>query len=978
MAKNNITKLVIIGVLVVVLVAANVVAGAFAPMITKFLSKGPTFESEEMQEALEQSDKLCTQLTADSIVMLKNQDDALPLEDTNINVFGYGATDQGFLLRGVGSGSSTISQSKRVTLLQALAEAGFSYNQAIIDVYNNFARNNNSVRPSSPGNGTAYRLAEPALGEFEGLWNDAYDFSGTAIFVISRDGGENIGEIPKTQTGNANKTYLDITDDEQAMLDVLGEKFDKVIVLLNTTNTMHLGFLEDENVSAALYVGLLGQSGTRAIASILKGDVNPSGKTTDIITYSSSIAKEFDPTFPNNEAKSSSIAYVEDIYYGYKWYETADYEGYFDQVSNTYGDGYEGVVQFPFGYGLSYTTFEWSNVEVSLPAGSELAIDSKITVKVMVTNTGDVAGKDVVELYATPPYTTGEIEKAHNNLIGFAKTVELAPGQSQIVEIAFDAYALASYDCYDKNNNGFCGYELDQGEYQIKLMRNSHDVDTCENNTISYTVSTGIKFETDPFSGEEVVNRYTGQDAYLGVPTDGSTAGINVTYLSRSDFKGTWPKAASAPNSTVVNGAARALYDEPYADATMPTTGQDNGLYLAQTTEGGKASFNQLNKRQNVELNMELLLELGNDFNNEKWEDLLDQLSLDDLTTVVHLGGFGSRALESVGKVALLDFDGPAGFNMATQKGDFGGSVSQESWTAYPSEALIGCSWNTALMFQMGISMGAEAQQSGLNGWYAPGINLHRSAYTARNFEYYSEDAVLSGKLAANVVHGAKATGLTCYIKHFVVSEEGPNPRNVNTWLTEQNLRENYLRAFEIAVKEGKANAIMSAFNRVGPVWAGANHALLNEILRGEWGFRGVVLTDWSQGEGLGGMNPRQGVRAGNDTWLNPSNNISGGLEKGNAIDMHCARIAAKNVMFAWANTLSYATYVSEEHPEILEGVKVSVGTLTEQDTSSGTWWIPVLVGIDVVGAGGLGFWAFTAVKPMLKKKPEAVEGDDD
>ena len=299
MAKNNITKLVIIGVLVVVLVAANVVAGAFAPMITKFLSKGPTFESEEMQEALEQSDKLCTQLTADSIVMLKNQDDALPLEDTNINVFGYGATDQGFLLRGVGSGSSTISQSKRVTLLQALAEAGFSYNQAIIDVYNNFARNNNSVRPSSPGNGTAYRLAEPALGEFEGLWNDAYDFSGTAIFVISRDGGENIGEIPKTQTGNANKTYLDITDDEQAMLDVLGEKFDKVIVLLNTTNTMHLGFLEDENVSAALYVGLLGQSGTRAIASILKGDVNPSGKTTDIITYSSSIAKEFDPTKQN-------------------------------------------------------------------------------------------------------------------------------------------------------------------------------------------------------------------------------------------------------------------------------------------------------------------------------------------------------------------------------------------------------------------------------------------------------------------------------------------------------------------------------------------------------------------------------------------------------------------------------------------------------------------------------------------------------
>lgn len=969
--SKKIVQAVLIAVIALVLIAGNVVAGIMAPIISGFFAdEGVDFNSQEVQNQLNLSDELCREIAGDSIVLLKN-DGALPLEATNVNVFGYGATDKGFLLSGVGSGSTNISKTKRVTLLQGLKDAGLEYNTDIIKIYDDWsAANSSKVRPASGiGEGSVYRLAEPQLSLFDSAWESAQEFSDTAIFVLSRDGGENVGEIPKTQSGNADKTYLDISDAEQAMLDTLTTKFDKVIVLLNTTNTMHTGFIEDDGVSAALYVGIMGQSGAASIGKILTGDINPSGKMTDIMVYT----PDYDPTFANNDVSKSSqgtnknITYQEDIYYGYKWYETADAEGYFDDVDNEYGQGYDGVVQYPFGYGLSYTTFGYSGVEFSMPNLSELTAESKITVSLYVTNTGTVAGKDVIELYFTPTYYAEGIEKAEVNLLGFAKTATLGPGESQKVSITADAYYMAAYDCYDKNENGFMGYELERGNYTLKLMSDSHNMipttDASPAQVIYKVSGADICYQADPITKEPVENRFTGTSAYAGVPTDGSTAYNNLTYMTRANFEKTFPKTTvRTPHvSTEVSKANRYVYDGYDAEATMPATNQDNKLYLYTTTKGEKASTDALKYYRSIEMNVELYNDLA-DYESETWEQFLSQLSASEMVGLVHFGGFGTNAYASIGKTFYWDADGPAGFNVNSKKGDWSGDVKDEGWTAFPSEALMGCSWNEELMFKMGLSMGAEANVSAINGWYAPGVNLHRSAYTARNYEYYSEDGFLSGKLSAKVINGAKVNGLTCYLKHFACAEEGPNSQSVNTWITEQNLRENYLRPFEISVKDGGANGMMTAFNRIGASWAGANHALLTDILRNEWGFRGCVITDWCTGGAIGAMNPVQGVRAGNDLWLNPQAAITGGLSTSNKVDMYCAMKAAKNIIYAHVDSQVYALNYDDDSLKTM--FNVQIGQLHEKEAQF-NWWIILLVAFDAAVLAGLVIWG---LKIFVKK----------
>ena len=960
---KTLIPLVCMSVLCGGLIAGNVVANKFQKQITNFLcGTGESFNSEEVTGALLESDKLCQKIEGDSIVLLKNNNNVLPLTgDLKVNVFGYGATNKGFLLKGIGSGSSTISNTKKVTFLDALEAEGFEVNNQIMNVYNTFT----GGRPQNPDGSNVYKLAEPNISSFDGMWDQAKSFSDTALFVISRDGGENVGELPKRQVGNPNKTYLDITDQEQEMLNKLKVTFDKVVVVLNTTNTMHTGFLADDDIDAAINVGITGQSGAMAIAQVLNGTINPSGKTTDIMTYS----PKYDPTFANNEVKDNSIAYAEDIYYGYKWYETADKEGFFSEVSNEFGDGYNGVVQYPFGYGLSYTSFSWDVLSTNVDNNSNLKMDTDIEIKVRVTNTGNVAGKDVVEVYYTPTYIKDGIEKAHVNLLDFAKTTTLEPGQSQVVDLKFSAYEMASYDAYDKNKNGHKGYEIDKGEILVNLKTDSH-TKLSNDNTLKLNVEKTINFDKDPITGKEVKNRFTGVDAYLDTPIDGSTAGINVNYLSRSDFNKTFPtKTASKPNQAVVNKASKTLYDEPYKDAEMPTMNVDSGHRLFTKENGQYATLNDLNGVGGAKLvlNQQLFTDLS-DYNSPTWDELLNQMSKDEIANIVSLGGFHTHAIQSIGKRLMYDYDGPAGFNVNSQTGNWNGeSPDTESWTAYPSESLMGCSWNKTLMIELGLSMGKEANLTKINGWYAPGVNLHRSAYTARNYEYYSEDGVLSGKLAAKVIYGAKANGLYCYLKHLACSEPGPNPKDVNTWLTEQNLRENYLRPFEIAVKEGGANAIMTAFNRVGCIWAGANYAMNVSILREEWGFKGTLITDYSEGDPIGSMNVRQGVRGGNDLWLNPvMNSIRNPLDKNNVIDMSCARNSAKNIIYTMVDTWYFATNFDESELDGLTKTDVELGFKDEVFP----WWIPVLIGIDVLALGGL---VFTGVKFGLtfKKKEE-------
>ena len=978
-----------IAIILAALIAGNVVAGMFAGIITNALNADSTdFSGEETQQALQQSDELVRTLAEDSIVLLKNQEDsdgepALPLteDELKVNLFGFSAYDpsdaasfDGFLMKGIGSGSSTISENKAIALQGALEENGIEYNTELEKVYDAFkvGRGGNS--------GNAYWLDEPEITEEQ--FRQAEEYSDVAIVVFSRLGGENIGEQPHQQTQgavNRDKTYLEITDPEQELLDEVTDRFDKVIVLLNTSNAMHCGFLDDEYVDAAMYVGLTGQSGAIAIGEILKGETlkgdqfSPSGKLSDLYSYDPSN----DPAFNNTESASSgnsgtNIQYSEGLYYGYRWYETADADGYFEAK----GTSYEDQVQFPFGFGLSYTTFEWEVMsiavgeeEASLGSAIDLTDADKnttITLKVVVTNTGSVYGKDVVQLYYTPEYISGEIEKAEVNLLDFDKTISLEPGQSEELTLTFTAYDMASFDATDANNNGASTYELDAGTYTISLRTDSHTLkmngaDQMANVTVDFTIDEDIVFSEDPVTGEAIETRFTGETAYAGVPIDGSTAGVTQEYLSRADFAGTFPdeQAPLPTEAAEANRIAAEWYDPSYDTDTAPTQGVDNGenaLMVTYTDDAGSLQYDYD------------LFAILSDYDAEEWDTLLDQIEVSELVNLVHNSGFFNPAIESVGKQQQADFDGPAGFNTNSLSGDWGGSTVTDTWTAYPCECLLGCSWNKDLMLQMGLSMGVEANATGINGWYAPGINLHRTNYTSRNYEYYSEDPILSGNLAANVIHGAKINGLYCYMKHFVVSESGPNGRDWNTWLPEQVLREIYLKPFEIAVKEGGSNAVMSSFNNLGSIWTGSNHALLVDILRGEWGFRGTVITDWSDGGNPGAMNPRQGVRAGNDIWLNPNApHINGALNASDATDVACARNSAHNVLYTLVDTIHYYNTFDRDSLDTIFNANVGVKTREEPFA----WWIILLVLIDVIVVAGMAVWLFFLFKPK-KKAQEA------
>lgn len=946
--------------IVVILVAAiigNVVCYYQSGVITTALcGTGVSFEGENVQEALEEGDELCREMGQESIVLLKNNNTLpLPAAETKVNLFGYGACDNGFALRGIGSGSSSISDDSKVTLTSALNEAGISYNTEIVEAYDRLGWVNSVTAKS-------YVLQEPTIDFYsQDMIARAKSFSGTAIVVISRIAGENMqDELPRTQSLRTEKgtstdntrTNLQLSVHEEDLLDLVCENFANVIVLVNTSNAMHLGYLQREEVDAVLYVGLLGQSGAAAIPDLLYGKASPSGKITDTYAY----APETAPSFVNFWADGSSVQYVEDIYFGYKWFETADAENFWDDIDNEYGKGYEGVVQYPFGYGLSYTTFDW---EATWPLGEGASFDSDetFTVKVSVTNTGSVAGKDVVEIYATPPYIAGGIEKSAVTLVAFAKTGLLKPGESEELTLSFDAYALASYDCYDRNANGYTCYELDPGDYVISLRTDAHTVKSGLSRT--FTLDEELLIDADPVTGSEIANRLTDADAYAGLPIDGSTVGAETVYLSRADFAGTMPKAHAVFPKDPLGEIKRAneFYNDVYNTDSMPTTGVDSGLRLTTREDGSFATYNELSGSSSVSLvaNEELIEELT-DYDSPTWDKFMDQLTTDEIVNLVQFGGFGTRAAASVGKPAVFDTDGPAGFNDSVLAIDSSASSHNSGWTAYPSESLLGCSWDTGLLKRMGEAIGFQGYATNVSGWYAPGVNLHHSPYTGRNFEYYSEDALLSGKLAANVIAGAREYGVYCYIKHFAVSELGINPQGVNTWLTEQNLRENYLRPFEIAVKEGKANAVMTAFNRIGAVWAGANYATNVQILRDEWGFRGCVITDYSTGGGVGLMNIRQGIRAGNDLWLNPNTVTQNPMDRDDPTDLACAKAAAKNILYTYVSSYSSATGLRDIN-------------------SVFAWWIIVLVGADIVIAASLTIWTIYIFKPKRSKKKKDESG---
>lgn len=961
MDKKKLVHTISAGAVAALLLTANLVGvlglGGILDKATGALGE-INFDSAEFKETTKQSSELVKLIGEEGIALLRNENNALPLKfeanaPKRINVFGWASTDAGFLLRGIGSGSTDINPEKTVTLLGALKNAGIEYNEEVIEMYEKYNKTNFEF---GTGNSGRMKIIEPPQTEkyySDELINNAIDFSDVAVVTISRVAGENVGEIPLNQpkTGadvkqDNSRHYLEISQEEEDLIKMCKERFSKTIVIINSSNQMQLNFLEDLDVDAAINVCLMGQNAAEAIPEILLGDVNPSGRLTDTYAYDYKAA----PSFKNYVRKGDNIQYVEDLYFGYRYYETADADGVFDNESNDYGRGYDAVVQYPFGYGLSYTSFEWKLESTSLEEGKEFTKDGKIELNFSCTNTGKVAGKDVMQVYAAVPYS-GEVEKSAIQLVNFEKTALIEPGKTQrdiIIEV--DPYYFASFDAYDKNGNGHTTYELDAGDYFLKFMENSHEAKAMDGKTeLKYTLKNEIVYDKDPVTGETVTTRLTGEDAFSGVALDGSNAFNNRTdYLSRETLAAGAKEMSTSLNSSNISKANN--FRAPGFNQTeMPTLNADNGLYLKHTKNGSKATAEQLRviNNSNTEWDDELVEKIGTNYDCPELDQLIDQLSADDACYIVENCGFETPAMASIGKELTHDYDGPAGFNRNVS------GINKSGWSAFPSETLVGQTWSKYIAKQFGLAMGAEGAASSVNGWYAPGCNLHRTPFNARNYEYYSEDPVLSGYMTASVVTGAKANGLYCYVKHFSLSEPGQNARNLNTWLTEQNYREVYLRPFEIAVKIGGANAMMSAFNSVGGVWAGANYAQNVDILRNEWGFRGMVLTDWS--DGGGNMNAHQGVRGGNDIWLNPNTGSHASkLDRNDPTEVYCAKLAAKNVVYTICNTRLYAQ--NYDHSNDMMNVKI--GTLQEVKGSF-PWWRIVLYTVDGVAVVGLAIWMF-------------------
>ena len=988
---KNILLLAMYAFIAAVLIAGNIVYFIFQGAVAlHLLGTGMKVDSEKAQETLAKGDELVQKIESEGIVLLKNDNQALPIkfdDKYNVNLFGVGSTDNGFTYSGEGSGESCVVAEditengvvkfakNRVTLREGLESSGFVINADLLKKYND-------------GN-----PAPSFYNDNDGVLAAAKKFSSTAIVTISRRTGEN-----KSPSELLDPKYdsLQLTAAEVAMVDYVKENFDKTIVLINSTNTLETGFLNDDRIDAALSVGATGQSGTKAIGKVLRGEVNPSGKTTETAPYDTTA----DPTFVNavrTQGGNNQIFYAEDIYIGYKWYETADREGYFDGVDNEYGKGYDGVVQYLFGYGLSYTAFSWKLKSVKMQSGGtdEITLtdaDGKlpdaptviphrktgITVTVEVKNNGDTAGKDVVQVYYEAPYYRGEIEKSYVNLVGFEKTNLIQPKETDEVEITFDVYDMASYDCYDKNGNGKKGWELDPGVYNIKIMRTAHHPSEVED--VRFEVPEfgtdgkrrGYVYYFDPDTNGYVKNRFTGDDAEAGMPIDANQNESNpdkrrVTYLSRADFAGTFPKIKPANIDKNVLAAANSYYYKGYDEAekqnslAMPKTGRTDGemLYLYTRPDGSKASADELKRRSGIVPNEGLIMELGSDYNSEKWDMLLSQLDTSEIEDLVAAAGFGTMAMSSIGKPKFNDLDGPSGFNlkMASLL-----DASSLAFTGFPSNSVLACTWNKRLAYEMGFNEGDEAPvMGGINGWYAPTVNLQRTPYNTRNYEAYSEDGVLSGYMGAWLIKGASDNGLTCYLKHFALSEPGYNPNDLNTWLTEQNLRENYLKAFEICVKDGGANAVMSAFNRVGAVSATNSYALLTQVLRNEWKFRGSVVTDYNSGD----VNSH--VRSGNDLHLLPPNNAKQSwLDKFSSADVTVGIQAVKNTVYTYCNTYYAAkTY----NPEADKG-------LAEMEDPF-NWITLVIIILDVLCVAAIAFGVFMLFKPKKQTAVNGPSGDD-
>ena len=848
-------------VLAAAIVVGNVYAGKYYDLISLHLSEstqkvvsatGSTadsqyYKSDFTSDSARQTHlaQVGTQIEQEGITLLKNNG-ALPLSSTaKVSVFGQDSVDPVY----GGGGAGSIDTSKVVNLKESLTSAGLTINPTLWDFY--------ATGPGSKYRKTvkdAYGKGSYAVNEVPAsLYTDTVkksfsSYSDAAIVVLGRSGGES-GDLPSTLDAQGH-TYLQLTNDEKDMLKLATDNFKTVIVLLNTENPVELGFLNDYPISAALWVGAFGQTGATAVGEALTGKIDPSGALVDTYAYDSLSAPAMSNfgayTIANSQVPfgNSYMVYGEGIYVGYRYYETRYEDVVLGNDSKSKYD-YTKQVQFPFGYTGSYTAFKWSNYTV---ADKGTSYDVSVT----VTNTGKVSGKDIVEIYLQSPYTAYDkshgIEKSSVDLVGYAKTSELAAGANATVTVSVPKEDMKVYDA-----NGSGTYVVDAGDYFLAAGQNAH---VALNNILAAkgkTTADGMDANGDAsFTHKITVNKLdsttyaSSQATGSSIKNEFASADIkhydpSFTYLSRSNWEGTWPK-------TYQNGSWTApqqllddlkLQESDNPKATAPVLSTVNAKYGTLTA----ASLR------------------GVSYGNDAWSALVSQMSANDLDQLVRIGGYATKKIDSIQLPATVDKDGPAGISSTL--------VGGKNGMGYPPGIVLASTWNDDLAKEFGAAVGEDSLSLGTTGWYAPSMDIHRSPYSGRNFEYYSEDGVLSGDMGASVVTGAQSKGVLVTIKHFALNDQETNRMGGAVFANEEAIRELYLKPFEISVRQGDAHGVMVSMNRIGARWTGGDPHLMTDVLRNEWGFHGLAITDQASFSVFAYEDMREGLAAGTDLWLN-------------------------------------------------------------------------------------------------------------
>lgn len=894
----------------------------------------PTQKATNKAEAFANAQEVNLKLAEEGFVLLKNENAALPMnKGARISVFSKNSVNLSY----GGSGSGGFDTSNNKNLYESLNDAGFVTNPTLKRFYE--SSQSGSVRTANSSdldNGDNQKIATaetPQSKYTDAVKNSYADYSDAALVVITRIGGEGF-DLPRYQGDSegavsVDSHYLELDQNEIDLLTAVTDgTFKRVVVVFNTPSSFEATFLKDsayaafaDKIDAAVWIGFTGSNGITALGEILNGDVNPSGRLVD--TWAADFTKN--PSFVNfgtgclpdttdkyDGGMYYSVDYEEGIYVGYRYYETR---------GETDGeDWYNANVVYPFGYGLSYTTFNWTVGDAS---ASEIELGTTITVPVTVKNTGSVAGKDVVQLYASAPYTLGGIEKAHKVLVGFAKTKLLQPGESETVTVSFDPYSASSYDYRDANSNGFSGYELEAGEYTLYVSRNAHESEKA----IALNLAADVQIGTDPTTDSEVVNRYTDSEDFLD--SDWQLDAM----LSRADWEGTWPTPQTAQQHAGTDRLYEEIRSEEHNNPTdfdseeYPWFGEEPTLTLRDLLPSAEAEG----------------YEPVVSYDDERWEELMMGCDEEEMIALINNGAYHTLAMESVGLPATIHGDGPSGFTCFMSKEQVNGTCQ------YVSEPVMASTWNINLMNELGEAIGEEgtigdkATGQPYSSIYAPGVNIHRSPFGGRCSEYFSEDPFISGMMGAAEVQGIQSRGVLPTVKHFVANEQETH-RSIGgdlSWLSEQALREIYLKPFEYTVKLGETRGIMTSFNRIGTRWTGGDYRLLTEVLRNEWGFNGLVICDFNTIPQY--MIPRMMFYAGGSLDLATQQSAMWtDCDTSDAGDAIVLMRAVKDVMYALVNSNAMNAEVIGYNPpiwqEYLHWINIGAFTLV------GVWLVLAIV----------------------------------